>query len=187
MKHLIISLATAFASFAGLIQGEERHVIEARRYLQEEATVFQSLGFKIFSWGGSFINQINALMLSVELPVTVDFSNSRTVFTICLFDLISSVNENKQAYPYYKNYPMTVENIEFRMITKDFDTLSSHKDPVVSLIFNVGDKIIYCHRDETTKSLVPFFRESFEKNAHPDIVKSLPHLWDLQQNQLIKQ
>jgi len=138
-------------------------VEQVRRLLQEEALFLNSkLKFQIFGCGGSFSDTIDVLELTVQVPGKMTLPKARLVFVAALRDWMNRVNCDTLARPYYKNYPMLINNFEFRMILPEFDEKSDEESPKIALIFNVGDKIVYCYRKESG-ALTPFLRESYDQ------------------------
>jgi hypothetical protein len=150
---------------AELISADPRPLSEGVRLLSEEMRYLKGKSFGIFGVGGSFNDAINILELTVECPVSLSLLDSRKLFTTILKDWINRVNADIEAWVYYRDFPMTVNNFELRMMFKDFDTPSSQPDPKISFIFNVEDQIIYCYRNTATNCLEPFFCEKFPQET----------------------
>lgn len=168
MRVIVFLLTTLSLTFCNPCFSKEKeteldHFIEVRRLLEEEAVFLNNcLGFTIFGCGGLFVKNIETLELIVEVPGGPNMEMSRTLFAGALQDWINRVNADVQARPYYNNFPMTVDNFEFRMITQNFDVQSCADKPKIAFVFNVGDKIIYCIRTNEGK-LTPFFRENLSE------------------------
>lgn len=159
-KFILKILAASFC-LGNIAQAELNHFEEVRRLLEEEAVFLNtSLGLNIFGCGGLFVEDISALELIVEVPGRLELRKARMIFTAALQDWINRVNADKAARPYFKTFPMTVDNFELRMILQEYDLKSDETDPIPAFIFNVGDKIVYCYRRESG-ALTPFLRESF--------------------------
>lgn len=160
LKNFLKFLALTFC-FAMPVRADLNHFVEVRRLLEEEAVFLNSsLGLNIFGCGGLFVEDIVALELMVEIPGRLELGKVRMIFTAALQDWINRVNADEQARPYLRNYPMTVDNFELRMILQEYDLKSDLLDPIPTFIFNIGDKIVYCYRNELG-ALTPFMRESF--------------------------
>ncbi len=162
MRHIFRILAVLFASATHPLYSEAPHVEEAIRLLNEEASFLNMrLGFDIFSTGGAFLENIDRLELAVEMP-EMQLPDVKLMFSAVLINWLAAVNADEKARPYFKNYPMTADNIELRILTTDFDKTSTPEDPKVAFMFNVGNKIVYCIRDEGTRQLEPFLRETYD-------------------------
>lgn len=159
IQTLLIGLFILISNFA--VTDELSHFTEVRRLLEEEAVFLNTkLGFNIFGCGGSFVNDISTLELTVEVPGRLELPRARMMFVGALQDWINRVNGDKRARPFYKNFPMTVNNFEFRMILGEYEVKSHIDEPSIAFIFNNGDTVVYCYRKETG-GLAPFYRETF--------------------------
>lgn len=164
MIKIVSSAAfTSFIAMCGFLQADLCHIEEGKRLVFEEALFLQEkLHFSLFSCGGGYKDCINSLEITVEVPGKLDLPKARIVFTGVIENWLRKINQDQQARPYYKNYPMTLDNIELRMMFADFDIESNPEKPRIACVFNVGEKIVYCLRNELGV-LEPFYRESFRE------------------------
>lgn len=161
MKKFFVVLAMLLM-FDTIHGGEPPHVQQALRMIKEEAGFLRSGGLEWMSWGGSFQEKINKMMVMAQLPCAVERDKLKDVFAVMLFDWICAANSDVAAIPYFKDTPMTADNLQLRILTKDFDVPSTEAEPIITLIFNAGDTVVYCYREATTNRITPFLRESFE-------------------------
>lgn len=165
MKFLLFPIFLAFTAMATtqpLYCAEPCHITEATRLLIKQGLKLnRELGFNILGYGGSCAKEIKQLEFIVEMPWKPPLSDARMIFVGILYEWIKEVNDDDKARPYYSNDPMIPENFELRMLLGNFDVSSSKLEPKVSFIFNIGEKIVYCYRDENTGKLTPFLRENY--------------------------
>lgn len=162
MKRIFFVIITMLLPFKAIFC-EYPHVKEASRLLLDEALILvTNYNFKVFGLGGGLLEKINSLELTIETPVCLNLNEARGVFTLILNDWIQRVNKDEKARSFFKNYPMTAENFELRIILGNFDTLSNKEEEKLALVFNDGDKFVYCYRDGETKSLEPLSSESYK-------------------------
>lgn len=161
---IFFTLLLLAVCFLNSLNATPAHVTQAKRLLEKEALHLNSYWMQdVVEVGGSFLDTINSFEFTIQAPESLDFEMDRCVYIAMLTEWLEQLNSDKKAQKYYKNFLLTLDNIDLRFLTADFDTASDKENPLLALIFNVGEKIIYCYRDKTTGKLEPFHRETYEE------------------------
>lgn len=164
MRHILFALF--FLCIAWKVEASEPpHVKEGIRLLTNEVELLALKGIGVFGAGGSFLENINSLEMYLDIPLSLEIRYARAVFLTLFHQWVDHVNDDDQAMPYLKNYPLESDNFDLRIVFKDYENPSSPQDPKVALVFNLGNKIVYCHRNHETNLLEPFHRESMEEGV----------------------
>ncbi len=128
---------------------------------------------KLVGWGGNFQNKINRLemLYSIDkIPVDGEF------FTLLLFSYLEDISLHEERFgPYLVSFPFTPDEYELRIMLADYQTLSSIEHPKASLIFNIGDTVFFCHREERSKAL-----KVYKKEHLSDLLKSIKERYPLE-------
>ena len=116
-------------------------------------------GAALIGWGGAFVDKINRIemLYSIEkMPISSDF------YAILLFSFLEDLNLHEERFgPYLATVPVSPDEYELRLVLPDYHTLSPKESPKAAFIFNIGDIIFICHREQTSKSLQVFKKERF--------------------------
>lgn len=162
MNKFISSSIGLLVLLFGTIYASHKHVEEGRRLILEEAVFFnRQMNFNIFGCGGSFFDgKINKLELTLESNLQCDLNQSRELFSVCLLDWLNKINNDEKAKFFLKEYPFKGQNLDLRIIFRDYDIPSSKDNPKIAFVFNCGDKIVYCHRDKDSGLLKAFSRDN---------------------------
>ncbi len=143
------------------VHGEQPHVHEAFRLLAEESVLLSNkLNMQIIGCGGIFNDSIESLEIVYRVPGRMDITNARLVFIAIIQEWLKRLNSDMQARVFYKNFPMTIDNLELRMMLSEYDERSTKKNAKIALMFNLGKRIVYCYRDKNG-TICPFLRENY--------------------------
>lgn len=164
MDKFLLILTTIFLCLTGITHSQQKHVEEGLRIIFEHAEACKEFNFRLFGYGGSFIDTINKLDLFLETPSKCDLNFSRLLMMELLMSFAIRVNQDEKVRSYLYQHPMQVSDLNLRILLGDFNTLSTQEDPKVAFIYNKGFEIIYFFRDKNTLHLEPFLRENFIDN-----------------------
>ncbi|MDF2549091.1 MAG: hypothetical protein K0S07_158 [Chlamydiales bacterium] len=114
-----------------LLAKEPRYISISDKICLTHAEKFKkALDARLFALGGSFHNAVNEVNLKFNVPTkgAMDLNSARALVITASQDLLSSINENKEIYPFLKNYLFNAANLNYGIgfVDKDFLT---HKRP----------------------------------------------------------
>jgi hypothetical protein len=132
---------------------------------------------KLIAAGGRFvdkIHRINMIYSSEKVRFDEEF------YAIMLFSYLEDLNNHEERFrPYLSNFPLTSENYELRIMLPDYKTVSSKESPKPAFIFNIGDTVYLCHRENQSKQLQIYKRVEFGK-----IIENINHKIPLDANRI---
>ena len=118
-------------------------------------------GLVCYGKGGSCMDNIKRISLSLKKAVKSDIPESRVLLVNCVEEFLKRVNTDEDVRPFLVQYPFTNENIEISIVFKGPEQIGDQQDIID--VFNMEERVIYYGYDKTHNKEKVMLREPYEE------------------------